>query len=470
MQKPIKRALVVDDSRSARMSLKKLLGDYDLDISLAASGEEALEYLKKESVDVIFMDHTMPGMDGLEAVSAIKANPRTATIPVMMYTTREGEVYVGQARALGAVGVLPKNVQPHQLFEMLLKLGLVQDRRAKRTDIAADQTEAVPVYDLDGADAQAGVLSDQVLEEQALGISVQTVVSRILEDQHVTLRSDILRSQRAFAKDVAREVLREHYAREAAIEAEDAQEVAAQVAQLPSPRSLSVHRLITGCALVGLVVALFLGWQFKQQRDAAHLQLAGIEASTQALTTEQRTAIREAAESLGEEPATPDAADALLALQWSLNHGNDTAMYEPAFNQRLAAKLEGMFTHLEGLGFRGEIRLTSHLGQFCLDVSDSGTYELVGDDRPAADCAYKGHILDISSFVSERITPEFSRLLDQAPASMEISLVALYATDSQPLVAYPSTSSSARDWNQVAQQNNRVAVELLPANSAGPAG
>ena len=124
-----KRALVVDDSRSARISLKKLLEDQGLMVDLAVSGEEALDYLNDHWVDVIFMDHTMPGMSGLEAVSAIKSNPRTAMIPVMMYTTQEGEVYVGQARALGAVDVLPKQVQPGLLFEMLLKLGLVSERR-----------------------------------------------------------------------------------------------------------------------------------------------------------------------------------------------------------------------------------------------------------------------------------------------------------------------------------------------------
>jgi len=109
----ISRALVVDDSKSARFSLKRLLEEHNIDVALANSGEEAIEFLARDKVDVIFMDHTMPGMDGLEAVSVIKSNPDTAMIPVMMYTTREGEVYVGQARALGAVGVLPKNVQPH---------------------------------------------------------------------------------------------------------------------------------------------------------------------------------------------------------------------------------------------------------------------------------------------------------------------------------------------------------------------
>ena len=140
-----KRALVVDDSKLARVALKKLLEEHDLQVEFAESGEEALEFLDRETVDAVFMDHHMPGMDGLEAVAAIKKNPRTATIPVMMYTTRAGEVYLSQARALGAVGVLPKQVQPGVLFEMLEELGLVQDRRAPE----GEQTGAEEAFEVD---------------------------------------------------------------------------------------------------------------------------------------------------------------------------------------------------------------------------------------------------------------------------------------------------------------------------------
>lgn len=181
--------------------MKKLLEEHELQVSLAASGEEALEFLADQSVDVVFMDHTMPGMDGLEAVTAIKSNPGTATIPVMMYTTREGEVYVGQARALGAVGVMPKNIQPHQLFEMLASLGLVKERRDQPQPEYADP-DVVQVI-------EEGYDQDEVLNRQAMGVSVQNLVSRILEDQHMTLRSDILRSQRTFAKQVAKEIVLE---------------------------------------------------------------------------------------------------------------------------------------------------------------------------------------------------------------------------------------------------------------------
>ena len=79
----IKLALVVDDSKSARFSLKKLLQKQGIETDFAESAGDALNYLESRRPDVIFMDHLMPGMDGFQAVQAIKSNPQTATIPIM---------------------------------------------------------------------------------------------------------------------------------------------------------------------------------------------------------------------------------------------------------------------------------------------------------------------------------------------------------------------------------------------------
>ncbi len=126
---PGKRALVVDDSRSARVVLSRMLERYGILVDSAESAESALEYLKDRRPDVIFMDHLMPGMDGLQAVREIKANPGLADIPIMMYTSQEGEIYGGQARASGAVGVLPKSIRPIDVTKALYQLSLLPDRR-----------------------------------------------------------------------------------------------------------------------------------------------------------------------------------------------------------------------------------------------------------------------------------------------------------------------------------------------------
>jgi CheY-like chemotaxis protein len=145
-----KRVLVVDDSKSARLVLRRMLEKYALLVDTVESAGEALEFLTHERPDAIFMDHMMPGMDGFQAVKAIKANPRTATIPVMMYTSKGGDLYIGQARALGAVGVLPKTVAPAQLFESLRKIGVVGERRSDTRTL-----------DEDGASERAEDLQEQ---------------------------------------------------------------------------------------------------------------------------------------------------------------------------------------------------------------------------------------------------------------------------------------------------------------------
>src|SRR5580698_8252156 len=119
------RALVVDDSRSARAFLTRELERHELSVDGVESAEQAIDYLTRQRPDVIFMDHLMPGMDGFQAVQAIKNNPRTATIPIMMYTSQEGELYLSQARALGAIGVLPKQIRHADVSKALEQLKLL---------------------------------------------------------------------------------------------------------------------------------------------------------------------------------------------------------------------------------------------------------------------------------------------------------------------------------------------------------
>lgn len=104
----IKNALIVDDSRSAQIMLKRLLNKIHIESKVVDCAEDALAFLETHTPDIIFMDHMMPGIDGLEATSRIKANPRTADIPTIMYTSKDDADYQVQARNCGAQGVLPK--------------------------------------------------------------------------------------------------------------------------------------------------------------------------------------------------------------------------------------------------------------------------------------------------------------------------------------------------------------------------
>lgn len=105
-----KSALVVDDSRVARLTLSKLLQSHGFDITEKGSAEEALQWLQEtdSQPDLIFMDVMMGGMDGLTATRQIKQNSDWAGVPVIICTGKETEDDLKQALASGATAVLAK--------------------------------------------------------------------------------------------------------------------------------------------------------------------------------------------------------------------------------------------------------------------------------------------------------------------------------------------------------------------------
>jgi|GEM_PF-2400128 len=122
-----KHALIVDDSRLACKVLADMLEPLNISSVAVYSGEQALEYLTKQQPDIVFLDHSMKGMNGLEALQKMKRDPKTAAIPVLMYTSKQGDNYVAQAKAMGAADVLPKGEEKHYLHNELAKLGMLSD-------------------------------------------------------------------------------------------------------------------------------------------------------------------------------------------------------------------------------------------------------------------------------------------------------------------------------------------------------
>ncbi|MGC8119308.1 response regulator [Marinobacter sp. VGCF2001] len=119
----IKNALLVDDSKVARFALSKLLESRDMEVNMAGSAEEALDFLKSHNrPDVIFMDHLMPGMNGVEATKAIKNDPETADIPIIMCTSKKSSTFMEEARNFGVYNILTKPPHNEGLNLMLQQL------------------------------------------------------------------------------------------------------------------------------------------------------------------------------------------------------------------------------------------------------------------------------------------------------------------------------------------------------------
>jgi len=87
----IKNVMVVDDSPTEVHLLREMLSKNGFTVSVVSSGEEAITRAAAEKPDLILMDVVMPGMSGFEATRAITRNPDSASIPVIICTTKGQE-------------------------------------------------------------------------------------------------------------------------------------------------------------------------------------------------------------------------------------------------------------------------------------------------------------------------------------------------------------------------------------------
>ena len=109
------RILLVDDSKTARYALRLQLQRYGVQVDTAESAEAALERVRAAPPDAILMDHTMPGMNGFEALEILKSSIDTAYIPVVMCTAQDDPAFCAQAMRRGALGVLTKTAAAEEL-------------------------------------------------------------------------------------------------------------------------------------------------------------------------------------------------------------------------------------------------------------------------------------------------------------------------------------------------------------------
>jgi len=106
---PGKRILIVEDTDLLRRMYHDRLAQDGYEVFDAADGLAALAFLREQHVDLILLDLIMPRMGGLQVLEAVKADPRTQKIPVVILTNLGEEATIEQAVSLGAIDYLIKN-------------------------------------------------------------------------------------------------------------------------------------------------------------------------------------------------------------------------------------------------------------------------------------------------------------------------------------------------------------------------
>ena len=114
-ENPVRRILVVDDSRAQRRILTSSLTRQGYEVTEAATGDEALETCKREQFDLILSDWMMPGMDGLEMCEAFRKLPHASYVYFILLTSKTDKGAVAQGLDVGADDFLAKPVNPDEL-------------------------------------------------------------------------------------------------------------------------------------------------------------------------------------------------------------------------------------------------------------------------------------------------------------------------------------------------------------------
>jgi HAMP domain-containing protein/signal transduction histidine kinase/DNA-binding response OmpR family regulator len=84
-----KRLLVVEDNPAEQLSIRELLGSEDIDVSIAATGEEALDSISAEPYDCVVLDLRLPDMSGFDVLERLKDMPSSGDLPVVVFTGKE---------------------------------------------------------------------------------------------------------------------------------------------------------------------------------------------------------------------------------------------------------------------------------------------------------------------------------------------------------------------------------------------
>ena len=118
------QAMVVDDSRAVRMILSRNLSEMGYDVCAAGDGAEALALVRAETA-LVLVDWNMPKMNGLEFLQKLRADPRYASVKVMMVTTETEVDQMVKALAAGTDEYVMKPFTKEILEDKLRMLGLI---------------------------------------------------------------------------------------------------------------------------------------------------------------------------------------------------------------------------------------------------------------------------------------------------------------------------------------------------------
>jgi hypothetical protein len=370
----------------------------------------------------------------------------------MMYTSQEGELYLGQARALGAVGVLPKQIKPTDVSKVLFQLRLVPDRRS------SEQLSFTPL----------NVHVEGVPGEPGAAVPSKPLTDSALREHFAELRRALVAGLDTQTDRITGEV------RALLLESLPSPETGA-----PPLRAAPWAWLVACAALAMALVSTALWWRTVRVLDGLTVQLTQLRErqDAQALAAEAQAgaaAVAQAgaaavtpagtAQSSTGQPSTPAPGTVILIpsdskpLVIPVPYGTD-ALGGPRLE--VIGKL---LYRLARQKVAGVVDIRTVAGRFCLVGNALDGYSLAPDETLFSKCDVVGNPSDDALSSSQRTPLALANVIGDIRSSSHGALqVQVAAGDAgSVLVPYPPVVSelSAGEWNRAASGNNRVEIRV----------
>lgn len=117
-----KRVLTVDDSKTMLQMLQFALKQGGFEVIQGENGQEGLDLLETNDIDVIITDINMPVMDGITFIKELRKKPKNKATPVLILTTESSQSKKEEGRSAGATGWIVKPFDPGKLLEVIRKV------------------------------------------------------------------------------------------------------------------------------------------------------------------------------------------------------------------------------------------------------------------------------------------------------------------------------------------------------------
>ena len=122
--------LVIDDSPTIVALLKRMLVQNQLDVLEAFDAESGIEIARREVPDLVFLDIVLPGMDGFNALRALRRDPATKDVPIIMISGNAQATEQFYVQRIGADDFMKKPFSRHEVFARIESL--VEEKRLKQ--------------------------------------------------------------------------------------------------------------------------------------------------------------------------------------------------------------------------------------------------------------------------------------------------------------------------------------------------